>query len=390
MHGGKAPMDRRQFLRRAGAGVAAAMLGPAATACGRGGGGKVGTSTSAVTLPSRPVDWRSLGASLEGRLVLPSDPSYDTDRKLYNRRFDGIAPAAIAFCRSAADVQRCVHFARHAGVDLAARSGGHSYGGYSSCPGLVVDVASMASVRVAPDRATVAIGAGARLIDCYEVLGASGVLLPGGSCPTVGIAGLTLGGGVGVLGRNYGLTCDQLVSLDVVTADGRLVRCDASRHPDLFWASRGGGGGNFGIATSFTFRVHPIPPIALFTMDWPWTAAGDVLSAWQEWLPGTPPALWSNCQLLAGAGTARCRVNGVFCGQVPALSAALAPLHTAIGSAPTYDFVGPSGYLDAMLVEAGCEGKTVAQCHLPSQDPAGTLSRASFAAKSAYVSAVTP
>ena len=191
---------------------------------------------------------------------------------------------------------------------------------------------------------------------------------------------------MGVFGRAYGLTCDNLLSLQLVTADARIVSCDAHRDADLFWACRGGGGGNFGIVTSFTFRVRPIPPISLFTLEWPWTAAADVTAAWQHWLPGTPDELWSNCQLLAGSGTPRLRVTGVSCTTPATLTAALGPLRAAIGTSPTYDFVGPEQFLDAMLIEAGCEGSTVAACHLPSQNPAGTLSRAAFDAKSAYVS----
>ena len=121
-------------------------------------------------------------------------------------------------------------------------------------------------------------GAGTVLIDVYSQLAAQGLLLPGGSCPTVGIAGLALGGGIGVFSRAYGLTCDQLQSVEIVTADGVLHRCGPDDDEDLYWACRGGGGGNFGVVTSFGFRTHPIPEaITLFTLEWPWGAAGDVL-----------------------------------------------------------------------------------------------------------------
>jgi len=349
------------------------------------------TGRSSTTSTADPVDWATLAGSLSGPLVLPSNPTYGVDKEIYNQRFDGVDPQAIAYCRSPTDVQRCVDFARRNGLPFSARSGGHSYAGYSLCTGLVADVTNMATVTVAADGGSAVVGAGARLIDVYNTLGEAGVVLPGGSCPTVGIAGLTLGGGVGVFGRNYGLTCDNLRSLQLVTADGRLVTASATADDDLYWACRGGGGGNFGVATSFTFTVHPVPPIALFTLTWPWAAAADVLAAWQQWLPSTPAALWSNCQLLSSGATGpTLRVTGVFCGATSTLSGLLQPLRTAVGTAPTYNFVGPESYLNAMLIEAGCDGSTVAQCHLPTQDPTGTLSRATFDAKSAYVTTALP
>jgi FAD/FMN-containing dehydrogenase len=323
---------------------------------------------------------------LSGSLVLPSDTAYATDKLLFNEQFDGINPAAIAFCASPSDVQRCVGFARAHGVPVAARSGGHSYGGYSLSAGLVVDVTQIATIAVGTGGTGARIGAGARLIDIYTTLGNAGVLLPGGSCPTVGIAGLTLGGGIGVFDRLFGLTCDNLRSVQMVMADGNLVTASRSAHPDLFWACQGGGGGNFGIATAFEFGVHPIPAdIALFTLDWPWAAAQEVLGAWQQWLPSTPHNLWSNCQLLASGASLLVRVGGVFAGTTSALDGIISPLLNAAGSPPSSQFVGPESYLNAMFIEAGCEGKTLGECHLPTQTVDGTLGRSAYAAKSTFV-----
>jgi FAD/FMN-containing dehydrogenase len=378
------PFDRRQLFRRAGALAAAA--GPAILlgACGR---AEQPPPAGVPTTIGGPPNWNALAASLVGSVVVPGDAAYPDAKLLFDTRFDGLNPAAIAFCRSPSDVQRSVDFARRHGVQLTARSGGHSYAGYSSCPGLIIDVTGLSDVTVAGNARAV-IGPGARLVDIYGTLGSEGVLLPGGSCPTVGIAGLTLGGGIGVLGRRYGLTCDNLTSLDVVTADGRLATCDAGHNADLFWASRGGGGGNFGIVTSFTFSVHPIPDIALFTLDFPWASAGDVLGGWLTWLPTTSDDLWANCQLDSSGGAGggpSVRVTGVYAGSVADCTAALAPLRTASGVAPTSQFVGPETYERAMMVEAGCEDLSVAQCHLPSQNPAGVLDRSTFAAASAYL-----
>jgi FAD/FMN-containing dehydrogenase len=315
--------------------------------------------------------------------VLPTAPAYALDKQLYNEAFDRIQPAGIAYCATATDVQRCLEFARRHGLPLAARSGGHSYGGYSSSSGLVVDVSTMARVTVDADRRTAVVGAGTRLLALYQSLGSSGVLVPGGSCPTVGVAGLALGGGMGVLARRYGLTCDNVASLDLVTADGRLLTCDPEHHDDLYWACRGGGGGNFGIVTSFTFRTHPLPEITLFTLEWPFAAAADVLGSWLGWIGGAPDELWSNCQLLAEGSTGPAsKVTGVCAGTTAACAAALAPLRRAVGTSTTFQFVGPESYERAMLIEAGCENETVDQC-LQSQ-------RATFAAGSAYLGAPLP
>jgi FAD/FMN-containing dehydrogenase len=388
-------IDRRRFLRLAGS--AAAMVGPgsalaltlASAGCTTPARHPAARASSSTT--SAPPDWAMLARTLSGNLVFRSDTGYDIDKLLYNERFDGIHPAAIAYCRSVGDVQRCIEFAREADVRAVARSGGHSYGGYSLCEGLVVDVTNMSGTIVDPGSSTASVGAGSRLIDIYGTVSSAGFLLPGGSCPTVGIAGLALGGGIGVVGRNYGLTCDNIASLRIVTADGTALVCGPDQNDDLYWACRGGGGGNFGIVTSFVFDVHPIPAISLFTLEWPWADAAQVLGSWLEWIGTTPDALWSNCQLSsAGSSGLGVKVTGVFCGQPPTLSPILQDLGTSIGSAPTYSFVGPEDYMSAMLIEAGCEGSTVAQCHLQSQNPAGVLSRSAFSAKSAFLTSPMP
>jgi FAD/FMN-containing dehydrogenase len=369
-------MDRRAFLRRAGT----ATVGLGATAL-------IGATTASAH--GGPPNWRALARALTGSLVLPRAASYPTDTLLYNQALV-THPAAIAYCATPTDVQRCVVFARDHGVPLAARSGGHSYGGYSSCRGLVIDVSPLHAMTVGPGpdspTGTAVVGAGAKLLDLYRGIGAHGVLLPGGSCPSVGIAGLALGGGIGVFGRAYGLTCDRIASLQMVTADGTLRTCAPGHHPDLYWASRGGGGGNFGVVTSFTFSVEPIPAVNLFTLVWPWAAATTVLEAWLSFTSTAPDELWSNCQLLSigRPGTGQVKVTGVFAGTTAACAAALAPLHRGVGSSPSSRFVGPEEFLRAMLIEAGCEGTAVAECQLT---PSGTLARSPFAAKSSFVNA---
>jgi len=387
--------DRRQFLRDAAVALAtttsAAFLGSAGGCAGTPGARAGGRSTTGSTRPPPstteeldPAAWTVLDRSLDGTLVTPSSPSYPAAKLVYNLRFADVDPAAVAYCATASDVRRCISFARDHGITAVPRSGGHNYGGYSTGTGLVVDVSRMNSVATTPATMTAVIGAGAQLVDVYDRLSGAGMLLPGGSCPTVGIAGLTLGGGIGVVGRKYGLTSDNLLALDVVTADGELLTCDSDHHADLFWASRGGGGGNFAVATSFTFGLHPLPELALFTVNWPWDAAAEVLGKWQDWMATAPDELWSNCQLQsAGSGGLNVRSNGVFVGRPQSLTTALQPLLRA--GAPSSQFVGPDSYLHAMLVEAGCENLSVGQCHLSGEDTGGTLARSSFAATSAYL-----
>ncbi len=357
--------------------------------------GRPSSGTTSTTAVLDAAAWSTLASSLSGRLVLPSSPSYATARLLYDPRFDTLAPAGVAYCATPADVQRCIGFARTHGIRPIARCGGHSFAGYSSGPGLVVDVTPMNTVTVpsAPGggggAASAVVGAGTLLVDLYNQLAPSGVLVPGGSCPTVGISGLALGGGVGVVGRKYGLTCDTIESVQIVTADSRILTADASTNPDLYWACRGGGGGNFGIVTSFTFRTSPIPSLALFTLDWPSSAGAEVLGAWFAWQRAAPDELWSNCQLLSGGnGALGVRTAGVFVGSATALGSLVNALVTAVGAQPSYRFVGPEPYLHAMLVEAGCESLDVAQCHLTTQHPAGTLERSGSVASSGYVSAL--
>ena len=258
-----------------------------------------------------------MSASLTGTLLQPSDSGYAAAGHLYNSIYAPDA-AAIAQCESAIDVQRCLAFARDHNVEVTAHSGGHSYGGYSSCPGLVIDVARLNAISVsgapgASGQTSVMVGAGSKLIDVYSGLAAQGLLLPGGSCPTVGIAGLALGGGIGVFSRAYGLTCDQTAAVEMVTADGVLRQCEPAQNEGLYWACRGGGGGNFGVVTSFGFSARPIPEaITLFTLEWPWEAADSVLDAWIRWIPSTPDELWANCQLFSSGtvGSGLVKVTG--------------------------------------------------------------------------------
>ena len=327
---------------------------------------------------------------MSGRLVRPSDPAYSTSLQLYDSRFDSVMPQGIAYCSTSSDVQRCLAFAMNHGLPFSARSGGHSYAGYSTSTGLVIDVTAMSGVAVgaAASGPTATIGAGARLIDVYTALNAQGVSIPGGSCPTVGIAGLTLGGGAGVVDRAYGMTCDFLTSVELVTADGQLTTASRASNADLFWACQGGGGGNFGIATSFTFKTFATTSPTLVFLKWPWAAAADVLAAWLAWAPSAPDQLWSNCLLEASPGSASplLQVGVVWIGDPSGLAGPLDQLLAAVGTAPSSRYSETVAFGHAMYVEGGCASLSQASCHLPTQNPGGTLTRQPSLAKSAYVS----
>ncbi len=345
-------LDRRELLRRAGAAVTAA--GAA--------GLWVGPAAAATPL-------RRLARTLDGELVTRASPRYRTAKQLYDTRFDAIRPLAIAYCETVSDVQRCVRWCARNHVRPAARSGGHSYGGYSSVgDGLVIDVSRLD--RVDASGGTARIGAGAALGDVYRRLAADGVTVPAGSCPSVGIAGLALGGGVGFSARKLGLTCDSLEALTIVTADGRARTCSAGTNPDLFWASRGGGGGNFGVVTALTLATHPVSSVTTYSATWPWPRAAAVVDAWQRFAPDAPDELFSVCRLETAPGGPRIGSSGQLFGSEATLRSLLAPLLAA--GEPTQLAVVERPYLEAVSFFAGGPG------------------RATFAAKSDYVRGLLP
>lgn len=252
-------MDRRRFLELSG-GASAALL------AGCGGAGSSGSPSTAVPPADTGLNWSSLAASLGGQLLRPGDSTYAAASLLANMRFDGTKPAAIIKCNSVEDVRTGLAFVRNNKLAVTPRSGGHSWAGTSTTTGVVLNVTPMNAIQVNAN-GTAKVGAGARLAEVYDRLIANGVCIPSGTCLTVGIAGITMGGGIGILDRQFGLTCDNLLAAEVVTADGRLINCDATTEPELFWALRGGGGGNFGVATSFTFKTHRIEDISVARAD---------------------------------------------------------------------------------------------------------------------------
>jgi FAD/FMN-containing dehydrogenase len=247
--------------------------------------------------------WAALRRQIAGEVVLPDEPAYERARRPAIANFAAARPLAVVRCAGPADVSTALRFARRQAIHATARSGGHCFAGRSSTDGIVLDVSPMRAVEVSGGAARV--GAGACLGELYDALDRHDVTIAAGCGPTVGIAGLTLGGGHGILGRRHGLTCDQLLAAEVVLADGRVVACDERRHPDLFWALRGAGGGQFGVVTSLVLRTVPAPVVTTFAVTWPAAAAVAVVAEWQEWAPDAPDGLHAAVQLAASEDVAR-------------------------------------------------------------------------------------
>jgi FAD/FMN-containing dehydrogenase len=251
-----------------------------------------GDEHSARPAARRPEpDWDQLRRQLRGRVLRPGEAGYTAASLPYNHRYAAIRPQGVALCADAADVAAAVLWARRSELPFAARSGGHSYGGYSASRGLVISLAPLKSIRVDRRELTITAGAGVRNRDLYAGLQGSGVAVPSGRCPTVGLSGLLLGGGFGFSSRHLGLTCDQLLETEVVTASGQIVRVTRASHPDLFWAFQGGGGGNFGINTRFTLRATPVGRVSVYRLEWPWPQARAALDAVLTLMSRAPAAL---------------------------------------------------------------------------------------------------
>lgn len=388
-------MRRRTFTVGGTAALsAAAAAGCSGTAGGSGGGGRApagGTASRTAGRPTAsaaPADWKALARDLDGTLVRPGDADWTVARQLYNTRFDSLRPAAVAYAAHTGDVRTVLAHARAHGVPVAIRNGGHSYAGFSSGDGrLIVDVSRLSAVRASGGEAVV--GAGAKLIDVYRALAAKGATIPAGSCPTVGVSGLTLGGGHGVVSRAYGLTCDSLTRAVLVTADGKEITADAEENADLFWALRGAGNGNFGVVTELHFRTHPAPQAVSADLSWPWPRAADVVRAWQEWGPDQPDEIWSACHLDSTRGTPSVSVTALSLGTYGELQNAVDRLADAVGAPASGVSLRRRSYRESMEVYAGCasfDGDE--QCHLPGtvpgRSPRGALRRETYAARSDF------
>jgi FAD/FMN-containing dehydrogenase len=237
--------------------------------------------------------------SLDGIALTPGSAAYDAVRRPVQVAYAEVRPRVVVMCRSVSDVVAGLRYAAESGDRVVARGGGHCFAGRSSTDGIVLELSGLDEISLVDGIAT--IGAGARLSVVYGELHAAGRTVPAGCGPTVGITGLTLGGGIGLLGRKYGLTCDRLVGAQVVLADGRVVQCSEDDEPELFWGLRGAGGGQFGIVTELRFATVPEPVMTRIEGCWPGDLA-ELVSRWQVWAPAAPDEVTVNLRLVSEPG----------------------------------------------------------------------------------------
>ena len=290
---------------------------------------------------TRETDLQGLNAQLRGELIQPGDPRYDDARKVFNGMIDR-RPAGIARCDGVTDVVAAVRFARETGTLVSVRGGGHGVGGNAVCnDGLVIDLSMMKQVRVDPPGLTARAGGGATWGAFDHETQAFGLATTGGIVPTTGIAGLTLGGGIGYLNRKFGLACDNLISAQVVTADGEVLNASAGENPDLWWALRGGGG-NFGVVTSFEYRLHAVGPVLGGELIFPLDQARKVLRFYRDWSATAPDELRADPTLLVGPEGPVLDIIVCYCGNPEEGEKVLRPLRTC--ATPMADTVAPVPY----------------------------------------------
>lgn len=291
-----------------------------------------------------------LGQSLSGEVVSPSHPNYDRARRVWNGQIDR-KPSLIARCCSSMDVIAAINFARSHELLLAVRGGGHGLPGFGTCDGgLVLDLSPMRSVSVEGQARTARAQAGGTWSDYDAATEVHGLASTGGLVSTTGIAGLTLGGGIGWLMRRYGLACDNLLSAEVVTASGEILRASAAQNADLFWAIRGGGG-NFGVVTEFEFQLHPVGAVLGGLMLFPGSRCLDIARFYRDWVGDLPDELTTMLVLLTAPaepfvptelhGQLAVAVVGCHCGDLEYAENAIAPLR-ALG--PVADLFEPTPY----------------------------------------------
>ncbi|WP_084268290.1 FAD-binding oxidoreductase [Mycobacterium avium] len=287
-------ISRQTFLRGAvGALAAGAMLG-----------------APRVGADPRPSGWEGLSTALGGKVLLPDSPQFAGAKQVFNTNYNGSTPAAVVTPTSAADVQKAMAFAAAHNLKVAPRSGGHSYTGASTANGtMVLDLRQLpgdANYDAATGQVTVT--PATSLYTMHRTLAAVGRGVPTGTCPSVGAAGHALGGGMGAQSRHAGLLCDQLTSASVVLPSGQAVTASADSNPDLFWALRGGGGGNFGVTTSLTFATFPTKDVDAVNLNFPPQSFAQVLVGWQNWLRTADPNSWALADATVDAMGVHCRI----------------------------------------------------------------------------------
>jgi FAD binding domain/Berberine and berberine like len=322
------PMKRRDFARAAALTVAAATLPSGLRA--------LAAAPAAVTQATTAAPGAGAGAPpLTGRLVYPKDADYDAARASWDGLFSSY-PSVIVFCQTTQDVVNALSYARQTDTAFRVRSGRHALEGWSSIDGgIVIDVSPLKDVQLDRAAKTATVGTGLNQGELVAALADTGLAFPTGDEATVGLGGVLLGGGIGVLCRQMGVGCDNVLAVDTVVAAGdggaQLVHADVDQHGDLLWASRGGGGGNFGVATSYTVRLHDLPAtVGIWQVSWPFDAWADAFGAWQHWAPTADQRLGSAFNI--GTPSVGIAVDGVFLGPESQVRELLKPLLAVPGA----------------------------------------------------------
>jgi FAD/FMN-containing dehydrogenase len=371
-------LTRRRFIARSAALGAAVGLG----ACG-------GSSTRTATRATKSL--ATLAGQLQGRVLLPGSPGYNVARIGFNPRYDQVHPLAIVQAAGAEDVIRTIAYIHERNVEFVVRSTGHSFAGYSTGPGLVLDLSKMSRIAVAPSGERVTVGPGVMLIQLLARLDALNRTVPAGTCPTVGITGLTLGGGIGRMTRKYGLTLDLLRGVEVVDASGRRLTADERTNPDLFWACRGGGGGNFGVVTALEFDTVPTGgTVTPYSFAWPWSHRDQAFAAWQEWSASAPPEFQDDFKFSTSGPdgpTPTVDLTGLYLGPERSAAPHLEELLSSVGAAATVKQVTTTDYVTAVK-DVFCKNVSFQQC---APEPlGGKVTRFGVSIKSTFVNGIWP
>jgi hypothetical protein len=336
-----------------------------------------GAGVAALPLQRRtPGPLAALAAAMRGPVLLPGSAAYTRARPVFNGRYDGVHPAAVAQPLDASDLAAALRVARARGIAVRIRAGGHSYIGASTVAGgVILDLRRLRGIRMLADGSVLA-GAGLRQIELIRALAARGRAVVHGSCPTVGVAGFTLGGGYGFGARRYGLSCDNLLAANVI--DLRTLAPGAA-DAELLHGLRGAGA-SLAPVTSLRLRTHAAGNVTTFFARYPWSRAAEIARAFAARAPSAPAPLAAICSLSTGSGSPSLQVFGQYLGTG---SAATQAIHALLEPGASLS-QNTHGYLDAQLIFAGCLGKTTAQCR--PQSEGGTLGRDTFVAGSAYIS----
>lgn len=323
-------MSRQTFLRAAAGALTAGTL--------------FGTARAAAE--PNPSGWGSLASTISGPVITPSDGQFGSAKQIFNTNYSGSTPAAVVVPKSAADVQKAVAFAAAHNLKVAPRSGGHSYVGASTADGtMVLDLRQLpGDVNYDAGSGHVTVTPATTLYELHQVLAAAGRGIPTGTCPSVGAAGHALGGGLGAHSRHAGLMSDQLTAVTLVLPSGQAVNASANSNPDLFWALRGGGGGNFGVTTSLTFATFPTGDYDVVNLNYPSQSFAQVLVGWQNWLRTADRNSWALADATTDGTGTHCRIMATSpAGSGNSVASAIT---TAVGAQPTSTESHTFNYLD--------------------------------------------